>query len=92
MTWMKGITMKTQLLRKLSVLCLVLVIGGAAWACGGKGGGCGDKDKKAQTQTVQCDRDKKGDCDKTNACDKKADDKGGGCKGGGSGTKDCPKK
>lgn len=87
---MKGITMKTQLLRKLSVLCLVLVIGGAAWACGGKGGGCGDKDKK-EVKTAQCDTEKKGDCDKKAVCDKKAEDNGG-CKGGGSGTKECPKK
>jgi hypothetical protein len=84
--------MKTQLLKKISALCLVLVISGAAWACGGKGGGCGDKDKKdASVFTAQCDGSKKADSDKKGGCDKKAEGQGG-CKGADSGSKECPKK
>lgn len=77
--------MKTRLLKKLSTLCLVLLIGGAAWACGGSGGGCGgDKGDKAQPKLMaQCDGEKKAcetDCQKS-CCKKTESDK-----------KECPAK
>ena len=84
-----------QLVKKISAICLVLLISGAALACGGNGGGCGDKDKKDKKDvsvfTAQCEEAKKADGDKKAGCDKKAEGQGG-CKGAGSGSKECPKK
>ena len=75
--------MKLNTLKKISAICLVLAVSAAAWACGGKGGGCGDKDRKdttiitthAETEHLTAYAAKGG--------------KGGGC---GGGTKDCPGK
>lgn len=74
--------MKTQALKKLAAVCLVLAVSSAAWACGGnKGGSCGDKDKKdTSVITAQVE------ADRLTACENK--DKEGGCKGSDSGTKE----
>ena len=83
--------MNTNILKRISAVCLILAVSAAAWACGGNGGSCGDKNKKdAAVFTTQCDGDKKADADKTGCCNKKSDDKGG-CKDAGSGSKECPK-
>lgn len=76
--------MKTNILKKISAICLVLAISGAAWACGSRGGGCGDKDKKDTTViSVQAE------AEHLAGCANKGETKGGGC---GGGTKDCPGK
>ena len=54
------------ILRKLSVLCLVLVLAGAAWAgCTKDGSAC-----KKGDETKACDKKEKKDCDKKAECDK----------------------
>jgi hypothetical protein len=58
------------LLRKLSILCLVLVLAGATWAnCGKDGCGAKSDDKKA------CEDKDKDSSDKKACEDKKADEK-----------------
>ena len=64
--------MKTNILKKLSAVCLVLLISGAAWACGGRCGSCGDKDTKETAVLLTQFRAQ-------NAEEKDQD--GGGCKG-----------
>ena len=53
--------MKVKILRKLAVLCLVLVMGSASWAaCCKDSGSC----KKGDDQKTCQSKDKKGDCEK----------------------------
>lgn len=68
--------MKTHVLKKLSAICLILAISGAAWACGGKGGGCGDKDKR-DTSVITA----QAEAEQLSGCGNKGETKGGGCKG-----------
>lgn len=64
------------ILRKLTVLCLVLVLAGASWANCSKDG-CGSKcdDKKACDDKDKDSGDKNADCDKSESksCDKAED-------------------
>jgi hypothetical protein len=59
------------LLRKISVLCLVLVLAGAGWAGCGKDGCCAKSDDKKACE----DKDKGCSGDKKSCEDKKADEK-----------------
>ncbi len=71
--------MKTQVLKKIAAVCLVLAVSAGAWACGGnKGGSCGDKDKK-DTSVITS----QAEAERLSACENKDKDdaKGGGCKG-----------
>ena len=64
MTFMteRMMTMKTRILRKIAVLCLVLALSGSVWAGCGKSS-CGEK-KSCDKEQKQCDGEKKSDCDK----------------------------
>jgi len=78
--------MKTNRLKKLSAICLVLLISGAAWACGSRGGSCGDKEtKETAVFMAQCSAEKNEDCDKK-------DQDRRGCKGAGAERKGCTDK
>ena len=52
--------MNAKILRKLAVLCLVLVLTGVSWANCTKDGAC----KKGDDQKACESKEKKGDCDK----------------------------
>jgi hypothetical protein len=75
--------MNTHILKKISAVCLVLAVSAAAWACGGNGGSCGDKNKKDTTVITS-----QVESSQLTACEGKGDSNGGGCKGSGSGTKE----
>ena len=65
--------MKARILRKVAVICLVVVLSGAAWAKSGDSG-CGKK-KSCDKSQKQCDEKKKGECKKKEEC-KKGEEKG----------------
>lgn len=57
--------MKTSILKRLAVLCLVVVLTGWSWAAAGEG--CCPKKKECNKEQKQCDGEKKQECPKADA-------------------------
>ncbi len=57
--------MKTSILKRLAVLCLVVVLTGWSWAAAGEG--CCAKKKECNKEQKQCDGEKKQECPKADA-------------------------